>query len=318
MVYSRLFRFRGIERDVGWRRLLVIVQMKTMSEYLDLPTLKYLVNPFLKVINRIGYWWYSCGPKDKQLRWIARTEGAPVLIYIHGGGMCVDMPPTNIKYLHLIDQEVSPLSIASLEYTLCSSFPVPVEEAWRAYETEVTKGNIVYLMGDSVGGALCLNILQRCYSHNVKFPEKCVAISPWLNITKPEIHLKDGHPLDYMTWGLLALFKNIYAPRSNPNDPSLNIESNFHPEVWSSILQDTQLLITCGEQEILRPQIVRFFSKLHQINHNNVQLLEETLGVHVSTLLFDPWTYPKRAETMKEIMHFLQKDEKIDKADINL
>ncbi|SCU91674.1 LAMI_0E06810g1_1 [Lachancea mirantina] len=296
-------------REVSLQRHLAIVYLSTFADHLDYLTIKQFINPILRVFMRLTLWWMKCGEKEGFLRWVSREKGdgeVPLLLYIHGGGMCLDILTSHIQFMKLLAQEAGPMSVAFLDYSVCTPYPGPVEQAWDSYRAAVQTHKKIYLVGDSAGGTLCLNILQRCYTESEIFPEKCVLISPWLNVSKPELHLAENRPLDYLTWNQLALFKNIYAPSADPADPGVNIEVNFSEEMWGSILENTRCLLTYGDLEILKPQILRFYMKLQKIDKTRVLLARESYGVHVSTILFDTWNYPHDAPLLTEIIEFLR------------
>ncbi|SCU88129.1 LAFA_0E10902g1_1 [Lachancea sp. 'fantastica'] len=287
-----------------WKTLTIVFVMECANS-LDPWTLKWLVNPLLSIANRIGFWWLGAGQTYGLIRWIFQEPNAPVLMYVHGGGMCLDMIPCSLVYLRHLKKEVGCLSIAYVDYSLCERYPKAIEEVWNEYQKLVSQGHRVWLLGDSAGGNLCLNVLQRCVVEESVLPEKCVAISPWLNVTKTESFVSRTTSVDFLTWNQLAMFKNVYAPNGNYTDPHLNLETNFDVEAWTNVLASTKLLILCGEDEILYPEIIRFAQKLRNIDSDRIELVSQPRGVHCDTMMFDLRASEGNARCLEETIKFL-------------
>ncbi|CEP61929.1 steryl deacetylase LALA0_S04e03862g [Lachancea lanzarotensis] len=296
----------GKYNEFGIWKTLAIVFMMECANNLDPWTLKWFINPLLGVANQIGFWWLGAGQIQGLLRWIFQEPNAPVLMYIHGGGMCLDMTPCSLVYLQHLKKEVGALSVAFVKYSLCARYPTAIEEVWGEYQKLVSQGHRVWLLGDSAGGNLCLNVLQKCVAENNVLPEKCVAVSPWLNVTKTESYVSRTNSVDFLTWNQLAMFKNVYAPNGNYKDPQLNLETNFDVEAWTKVLASTKMLILCGEDEILYPEIIRFAQKLRNINCGQVKLVSQPRGVHCDTMMFDVQAPDGNAQCLEETKRFLR------------
>ncbi|SCU95101.1 LANO_0E09274g1_1 [Lachancea nothofagi CBS 11611] len=293
----------GNFHDLSFAKMLIIVFLMEAANNLDPVTLKWIVNPTLRAVNLVAFWWLGAGPQKGLLRWIYEEPNAPVLLYVHGGGMCIDLIASSLKYIRCLKQEIGHLSVAYVDYSLCERYPTAIDEVWAEYRSLVAKGHRVWLFGDSAGANICLNILQQCVVESQVLPEKCVTISPWLNVTKTESSISRTDAIDFLTWDQLAMFKNVYAPNGNHLDPYLNLETNFNPGLWAQVLESTKILIVCGQDEILYPEISRFGQKLIKIDEDQVKLVSQLRGVHCDTLIFN-------GQASDEILNFLKSDVK--------
>lgn len=298
----------GSLAELGSSKAVARVFLSEFAENLDPVTLRWVVNPVLRSVNVLSLWWLGAAGSDGRLRWLYKEEGAPVLLYVHGGGMCVDMFACSLGYLKLLKKEIGHLSIAIADYSLCARYPQAIEDVWTEYKKIIDEHKEVWLMGDSAGGNLGMNILQRCASDYTRFPEKCVLISPWLNVTKSETSFAHPGTDDYLTRNQLAMFKNVYAPNGSHQDPFLNIEANFDDGLWTTIMRHTKFIVLCGSDEILCPEIIRLCSKLAKIDEDRVKMCMEPRGVHCNTLLFDTWDPYAEHSSFPEILRFLRSD----------
>ncbi|SCV03157.1 LAME_0H08174g1_1 [Lachancea meyersii CBS 8951] len=296
----------GKHHEFGILKWITVVFLMESANSLDHLTMKYVVNPALAVINRIGFWWLGAAQRQGLLRWIFREPNAPVLMYVHGGGMCLDMLPYSLAYLRHLKKEVGNLSLAYVDYSLCERYPKAVDEVWNEYQKLVSQGHQVWLLGDSAGGNLCLNVLQKCVAEKTVLPEKCLTVSPWLNVTKTESYVPRSESIDFLTWNQLAMFKNVYAPNGDYTDPYLNLETNFEPDIWTKVLESTKLLIVCGEDEILYPEISRFAQKLRKIDASGIKLVSQPRGVHCGTMMFDLGAPQDERPCLQEAVNFLR------------
>ncbi|XP_029176350.1 hormone-sensitive lipase-like isoform X2 [Nylanderia fulva] len=101
-----------------------------------------------------------------------------LIIYIHGGGFIAQTSQSHVMYLHKWT-EMLDVPILCIDYSLAPEAPYPrsLEEALYSYAWALNHATVlgstakrVILIGDSAGGALCLQIIFRCVQLNIRKP----------------------------------------------------------------------------------------------------------------------------------------------------
>ncbi|XP_029176354.1 hormone-sensitive lipase-like [Nylanderia fulva] len=101
-----------------------------------------------------------------------------LIIYIHGGGFIAQTSQSHVMYLHKWTKMLD-VPILCIDYSLAPEAPYPrsLEEALYSYVWALNHATIlgstakrVILVGDSAGGALCLQITFRCVQLNIRKP----------------------------------------------------------------------------------------------------------------------------------------------------
>lgn len=318
--------------NVPFAKSLVINFVRELTENLTRGSIKYFSNPALSLFTRLKLGFFNTRnfvhdfiqidtgllengvTREKTVefkaRWLIKpacfnASKDPIILYVHGGGMCVELPTSDLRFLNLLHEDFPNTAVISLDYSLLAPFPKSVEESAAIYKMIVTKWECprVWILGDSSGGNLCLNILQYAGMTGLRLPEKCISISPWLNTTEDG---DEKDQLDFLTWQLISVFKSIYAPTLVPKNKFLDLESAFDPDLWEKILRVTKVMITYGEWEILRHQISSFHEKLARIDRDNVQLIIEPHGVHIDTMLFETFEAREKRHTLNSLVDFLK------------
>lgn len=240
---------------------------------------------------------------DVDMKWFVKPntfdpKKDPVIYYIHGGGFRLRELDTIVLFLGHIHEAYPEATIVLVDYTLTSRekkavFPQQILESLAGYDwllKEVGCQN-VSIMGDSAGGNLVLSLLQILQKTARPAPKRALAISPWVNPSVHDDSFSRYEIIDYLSATKLHQWGEYYAPNpESVNNPFLNIEYNFDIQAWRNVLDQTELLITYGTEEMFQEQIKRFVDKLSQTNlsrfsiENNVLVDQE--GAHTSPLFF--------------------------------
>ncbi|GAV53825.1 hypothetical protein ZYGR_0AK03270 [Zygosaccharomyces rouxii] len=241
---------------------------------------------------------------DLQMRWFVKSntfdpKKDPVIYYMHGGGFRLIEVDSIIVFLGHLHEAYPEAAIVLVDYTLTSRvkgavFPQQLLECLAGYDWLTAENGVqnVTLMGDSAGGNLVLALLELLQKSARPAPKKAAVISPWVN---PSLHDEEvfakQEVIDYLSVDKIVEWGEYYTPGPEYiKNPFLNVEHNFETAVWKSVLEQTELLVTYGAEEIFHEQVRRFAEKLNSANppkfsvEDNVVVDE--LGAHTSPLFF--------------------------------
>lgn len=259
-----------------------------------------------------------------KFRWYVRPkdfdpERDPVLIYFHGGGFAVKLTPISILFLRNLKKVFPKMVIIISDYTVSDMlndkkashrYPMQILESIALYNyvTESIGCKRVIMSGDSAGGNLVAEVLLHLSRNDLKLPHKAILISPWLNPSKIDGHETSTEILDCLSYKALKRFSEAYIPFQYDNrEAPLNVECDFDKNNWNIIINETKLFVTYGQDEILRPQIQRFISRLKEMNPSNIYIQGDEKGGHIEPLLscnFNVELWSKQP-TIKGILEFL-------------
>jgi monoterpene epsilon-lactone hydrolase len=153
------------------------------------------------------------------------VEGAPSILYLHGGGYGVGSPATHRAL-------TTQLAVAAgfrcwvPHYRLAPEEPFPAavddaEAAWR--ELRAGTEAPCFVAGDSAGGGLTFALALRLKARGGPLPDGLVGLSPWTDLTMSgDSHAACAHA-DYLPMPLLQAFAGAYlgdgdrtAPEASP------------------------------------------------------------------------------------------------------
>ncbi|KAI8926992.1 Alpha/Beta hydrolase protein [Entophlyctis helioformis] len=214
------------------------------------------------------------------------TDSEPVVLYLHGGGHNFMSPATH-RHLTSKFSLVCNATLLVPDYRLgmeCG-FPAAVEDSLAAYlaltgikpsseygalfasdSTGIApQGPIapsrIFIMGDSSGGGLCMQLVMLLRSLGLPAPGGCVLLSPFLDLElqSPSWHMNFN--TDYLTaevpgiyWSLSLYCNGV--PRRHPSITPLYADlSNLPP-----------ILVQAGEAETLRDDSLWFHSRACEAN----------------------------------------------------
>jgi acetyl esterase/lipase len=255
-------------------------------------------------------------------RWIGpdvdpEDPDALFIFFVHGGGFVFGSP---IIYLYsspffLKTFKAKKVRVFSAKYTLAPGKMYPKQikellECYRYFCSMVPREKMV-VMGDSAGGNLIFSLLLEIYNKHpdIALPKGCVAISPWIDLTRKELDDKVA-PLDYLEGPYLTRLVKLYVP-SGMNLKKSTISPYFASEEELEIFKKVKLFISYGGLEHLAPQITEFAQRaILAVGPDQITVDCDPQMVHVYQCL-GPLVIGKAAQEGNErmakwIIHLLQ------------
>lgn len=215
----------------------------------------------------------------------ASDRKLPLLIYIHGGGFCVESPFSPPYHFHLVSLAAAANVIAvSVHYRRCPEHPIPIpyDDTWDAFqwvashsggqgpETWLNQNadfDRVFFAGDSAGANIAHNMAMRggaTQLENVKI-RGIVLVHPYF-----------GNQTAERLWDYLCPSED-HQPLMNPAaDPKL------------SSLGCGKVLIFLGEKDFLNSKGLWYYETLKKSGWGGVVEVVETEGEGHVFHLFNP------------------------------
>ncbi|CAK7892849.1 hypothetical protein CAAN1_01S11980 [[Candida] anglica] len=298
-----IFYIKGSPYRKYSKQYLISVQISFCQWLFDLPVTESryfslynasMISSFLgfKYSSILGRYPGHGEPYDDNSFWLRKAPNRkstdPILIYLHGGGYCFQLGPSQYKavvtIVELLDaSKRENLSVLIFDYNLASSgftFPSQLAQFHDTYQklTVIGSNSNIILMGDSAGGNLALVYLQylkdlqqkNSYSaQGVVYPSKLVLISPWVKIQPEPEDYRPGHSYyDNDTMDLLRYehFSDSQAIRrvfGTSDLDSLTVSPGRAPLnklEWSGITsindENSDILVIVGEDEVFRDDVL--------------------------------------------------------------
>jgi len=186
------------------------------------------------------------------------AAGAPVLLYLHGGGYCVGSLDSHRPITAHLAQ-ASGLPLYAADYRLAPEHPYPaaLNDAVAVYRALLDAGHTrILLAGDSAGGGLALATALSLRDAGLPAPVALLLISPWADLGCSGSTMQTHARLDPMlSRAILQRWGREYAGRM-PVD---------HP-LCSPLLGDLRrlppVLIQAGSDEVLLDDSLRLEQRL--------------------------------------------------------
>lgn len=115
--------------------------------------------------------------------WIG--QGARSALYCHGGGFQIGSVTSHASLVYRL-AEAGQARILSFDYRLAPEhrYPAASDDAFAAYQWLASRGEQpAAIIGDSAGGALALQTVQRARDMGLPLPRSILLISPWLDLS---------------------------------------------------------------------------------------------------------------------------------------
>lgn len=241
----------------------------------------------------------GAGTPDATLHHVAAQtplgDGGIIYLYFHGGGY---LDPLN-KLAH------TPFTLKSadaagasstffLEYTLAPALKYPGQLIQAAsalnHLLKTYKPENIIIGGDSAGGNLVLALVAHIKHPKPDVPpvsalkkpfRGLLLISPWVSVEYGAPSYTSNADTDYLGRGVMAHCNTIWQPV--PDDvwaSPLVGDSDF----WSKV-PASKVLLTAGDWEVFRDDIVRLAKKMGAGSNGTVELTVADKEVHVQSVI---------------------------------
>jgi len=173
------------------------------------------------------------------------------IIFLHGGAYIFNISSNHWKLAsNIVDKIYCRMTVIDYPLSPEHNYKHTFKMLHNAYDFLLRKypeDNFIFL-GDSSGGGLALAFLQNLIEigHN-KIPDKCVLLSPWLDITLSNPDIKNFERRDH----ILSVDMLMYAAEKYSNGD--NIEHYLLSPINGSFNNVPKTIIFYGTEEIFNP-----------------------------------------------------------------
>ncbi|KAJ3275496.1 hypothetical protein HDV01_000323 [Terramyces sp. JEL0728] len=183
-----------------------------------------------------------------------------VILYLHGGAHIFMSPHTHRAITTRVSKH-SKSAVFVPDYRLApeNPFPSAIEDALACYlaltqpegvllsksrfnqETQVVSNTRVFLMGDSSGGCLCLQLLQVLRELNLPMPAGAILLSPFLDHSKNCLNIE----MESSSW------------HTNWNTDFLSLD--MKGVKWAVEIYSNGVELQSGDSEVVSDDALRFY-----------------------------------------------------------
>lgn len=206
-----------------------------------------------------GFHWKPFKYKKIPMAWAIPQHNhpsRPVILYCHGGGYTSG----SLGYARILASKLAAATgynVLTFAYRLApeSPYPAALNDAMTAWNLLMYRGygaSEVFLVGDSAGGNLALELTARLKREKRLLPRRLVLFSPWTDMTATSdscIEMEQQDPIVSMEY--LHEARQAYAP---------NAQDYAAPELsplFTDLTKFPPTLIQVGEYEMLRDDATR-------------------------------------------------------------
>lgn len=185
--------------------------------------------------------------------WLEHAEsGAPVLLYLHGGGYVACSPRTHRPLTAQYAREGFRVYVPDYRLAPEHPYPAAVDDAEAVYDALLREtGGPIVVSGESAGGGLTLALMQRLRAAGKPMPAAVALFSPWTDLAITGRSIQENAGREAMLWGPGASAgAALYLAGADPRDPQA---SPLYGD-WEGA---PPMLIHVGAREILRDDAVR-------------------------------------------------------------
>ena len=184
------------------------------------------------------------------------SAGAPVLLYLHGGGYIACSPETHRSLVGSLVQRISGSAFVP-KYRLAPEHPFPaaLDDACAAYDYLVSDCGIaparIVIAGDSAGGGLALALALAIKDSGRPLPAAVTTFSPWTDMAATGVSLDENTDRCAMFAGdTIRRASALYVGASDPTHPHLS-------PLYGDFSGMPPLLLHASEDEVLRDDAIR-------------------------------------------------------------
>ena len=226
-------------------------------------------------------------------------EGAPTILYFHGGGYVLCSPRTHRELTSRMALFTGARCVVP-SYRLAPEDPYPaaVDDCVAAYEALLSEGTDperLLLAGDSAGGGLVLAVMQRLRSARLPMPCGAILLSPWVDPTAEGGTLEENLAYDYLMPSMLAMASSMYVGTGHMKDPQICL-------LEADLKGLPPLLVQSGDAEIFHTQHQDFVARAQEA-HVEVEFETFPGMVHVFQMF---GFLPQSRVALKSIKAFVQ------------
>jgi len=185
------------------------------------------------------------------------------VMYIHGGAFIKAINPLEVKMIQDISNRSGSEVYVPL-YTLADNavFPYQLNEMYDVYQNLSNRydaSNMV-LIGDSAGGTLVFNLMQKLQDNGESQPSKSIVISPVMDLAldNKDIPIYDKRDF-FLSKGFMDVAMKKYMG-SSYNSHTLN-NPLVSPLYMNNLDSLAPTLYITGNREILHPDAIKFKRK---------------------------------------------------------
>lgn len=208
--------------------------------------------------------------------WNEKNKHQPVIFYFHGGGFISQPTKYHYKFLNYLIKItdckiIMPIYPKIPKSNYFTAMP-RIKGLYSKLQDEIDKNSDIYLIGDSSGATIILNLLLDIKNNGLINPKKVILLSPWIDLNidnnKIEKYDKKDAVLHIQS---LNLFRNYWVQSNN------KIKSPFINPMYGNF-QDTSHIITItSDREIFYPDVYDFHKKLSSQDIDNDLIIEAGL-----------------------------------------
>ncbi|PGH15484.1 hypothetical protein AJ80_05501 [Polytolypa hystricis UAMH7299] len=215
--------------------------------------------------------------------WFGSPDASRVVVYFHGGGYTA---PLNCEQLLVMQECIKGLEDVSgfvLSYALASEqanpYPLQLQQAVAMIDYLINdvkkKPENIILASDSAGAHLTLGVLLHISHPHPKIPpinnlqgllRGALLISPWVtfDVSAPSMHSNEGK--DTLRRSSLAYWAKNFLDGAEVDAWNTPLSA---PSEWWADLKVEDILVTYGEDELMRDDITTFCATL-QAHHSRI------------------------------------------------
>ncbi|KAJ2913500.1 hypothetical protein MD484_g6928, partial [Candolleomyces efflorescens] len=257
-----------------------------------------------------------------KLLWVGKSrkdaqDSTKVILYFHGGGYLMPMQGWALDYwntaIKVLEKSKKHLSVATLAYDLSdeSTYPTQLNQSLAAVEHLLKVGfkpSDIILAGDSAGANLAFQVLlhlnlRRLRSLDIgetgvtsfELPADLklrgvLGVSPWFPVNSnlgTARSYEENRASDILAPEGSRDFGRIYA-EGVPDSQKPYFDFVSTPKEWFEGLDNAvdRILMTAGEKEVLRDDILEVARGKITENHSNTTIIVQEFGVH-NDVFFD-------------------------------
>jgi len=199
-----------------------------------------------------GHGW----PGGEVVSWPGHAPGAPVLLYLHGGGYIACSPETHRPLVSSLVRRVRGRAFVP-RYRLAPEHPFPaaLDDALAAYRYLLDVERIapaqIVIAGDSAGGGLALAVALAIRDAAWPHPAGLVAFCPWTDLAATGRSLEENTERCAMFAGeTIRRAARFYVGSADPMRPLIS-------PLYGDFRGLPPMLVHASEDEVLRDDAIR-------------------------------------------------------------